>query len=531
MVPPLAEAHPAGGTSRRDDSAPLVSFDKVVKRFGSNVALSEVSVDCAAGSVHAVTGENGAGKSTLMNLLAGVHRPDEGRILLRGEAAWLDSPHDAQRSGISTIFQELTLLPNLTVAENLFLGREPTRRGMVDRRVMRARAEVALKRLGSRIGVDEYCRELSVADQQLVEIAKGISADADIFIFDEPTAALNAPEVEKLGELIASLKSEGKLIFYVSHRLDEIFKFCDQVSVLKDGQHVATRAARDLTHDELISLMVGRVLTQFYPARKPLQRSSNSALDVSGLVAAEGGPSVSFAVRRGEILGLAGLEGQGQRDIIRALAGLQPAVQGQVAKSSAAGDGSHPLDLTVVATALAGIGFVPEDRKSEGLYLSLSISENIVLGMLRRFSVWQRAKVRTDLVASLMERMRVRATSPKQLVGMLSGGNQQKVMIGRWLASGVDVLLLEEPTRGVDIGAKAEIYALLRDFADGGGAVVLTSSELQEVLGLCDRVVVVRGGAITAELDGAMTSEEEVMRFALTEQSSADGSQAGSANA
>ncbi len=527
----MAKTRPPGETSRSGVSAPVISFDKVTKRFGSNVALSDVCLDGVAGSVHAITGENGAGKSTLMNLLAGVHRPDEGRILLRGEAVWLDSPHHAQRLGISTIFQELTLLPNLTVAENLFLGREPAHRGMVDRRAMRARAEVALRRLGSRIGVDEYCGELSVADQQLVEIAKGISADADIFIFDEPTAALNAPEVEKLGELIASLKAEGKLIFYVSHRLDEIFEFCDQVSVLKDGLHVATRAARDLTHDELISLMVGRVLTQFYPARKPPQKSLPSALDVSGLIPVAGGMPLSFVARRGEVLGLSGLEGQGQRDIIRALAGLQPAVQGHVTKSSAADGGMRPLDLTVVATALAGVGFVPEDRKSEGLYLSLSISENIVLGMLRRFSVWERARVRTDLIAGLMERMRVRATSPKQLVGMLSGGNQQKVMIGRWLASGVDVLLLEEPTRGVDIGAKAEIYALLRDFADGGGAVVLTSSELQEVLGLCDRVLVIRGGMITAELDGATTSEEEVMRFALTEQSSAARTQAGRVNA
>lgn len=530
-MPSVAETHPPRGTSRRGDSAPMVSFERLTKRFGMNVALSDVSLDCVAGSVHAITGENGAGKSTLMNLLAGVHRPDEGQIRLRGEVAWLDSPHHAQRSGISTIFQELTLLPNLTVAENLFLGREPLRHGIVDRSTMRAKAEVALARLGGRIGVDDYCEELSVADQQLVEIAKGISADADVFIFDEPTAALNAPEVEKLGELISSLKSEGKLIFYVSHRLDEIFKFCDRVSVLKDGLHVATRAARDLTHDELISLMVGRVLTQFYPVRKPPQQSSRAALDVSSLIPMEGGPPVSFAVRRGEILGLSGLEGQGQRDIIRALAGLQPAVQGQVTKSSVAEGSTQPLDLTVVATALAGVGFVPEDRKTEGLYLSLSISENIVLGMLRRSSVWQRAKVRTDLIAGLMERMRIRATSAKQLVGMLSGGNQQKVMIGRWLASGVDVLLLEEPTRGVDIGAKAEIYALLRDFADQGGAVLLISSELQEVLGLCDRILVVRRGAIVAELDGAAASEEEVMRFALTGPPSSDRSPNGNVHA
>ncbi len=299
----------------------MIAFDNVTKRFGSNLALCDVSFDCDAGTVHAITGENGAGKSTLMNLLAGLFPADSGEIRLHGKPVSPESPADARRLGISTIFQELTLLPNLTIAENLFLGREPVRRGSVDRRLMREKAREMMARLGNSLDVDAYCGDLSVAGQHLVEIAKGVSVDADIFIFDEPTAALNAPEVDRLGELLASLKATGKLVFYVSHRLDEIFRFCDRVSVLKDGRHVETRATQSLTRDDLVSLMVGRVLSQFFPARPANSDGAPVALSVRNLQAHEGDPAVSFDLKRGEIVGLAGLEGQGQRDIIRALVG------------------------------------------------------------------------------------------------------------------------------------------------------------------------------------------------------------------
>ncbi len=491
----------------------MISFDKVTKRFGSNLALCDVSFDCDAGTVHAITGENGAGKSTLMNLLAGLFPADSGEIRLRGKPVSPENPADARRLGISTIFQELTLLPNLTIAENLFLGREPIRRGTVDRAAMREQARSMMARLGSSMDVDAYCGDLSVADLHLVEIAKGVSVDADIFIFDEPTAALNAPEVEKLGELLATLKAAGKLVFYVSHRLEEIFRFCDRVSVLKDGLHVETRATQALTRDELVSLMVGRVLSKFFPARPARPDGAPVALSVDDLQVRDGGPTVSFDLRRGEIVGLAGLEGQGQRNIIRALSGLEPSVGGKVMKGSEAGP--TPLGGDVVKTVLAGVGFVPEDRKTEGLYLPLSINENITLGMLRRLPVWQMVRGRHHVIAGLMRRLNIRSAGARQAVGELSGGNQQKVMIGRWLAAGIDVLLLEEPTRGVDVGAKAEIYGLLREFTNGGGAVLTVSSELLELLGLCDRILVVRRNEIVAELDGAQTSEEEVMRHAL----------------
>ena len=491
----------------------MLSFDKVTKRFGSNFALRDVSFDCDSGTVHAITGENGAGKSTLMNLLAGLFPADSGVIRLHGKQLSPQSPADARRLGISTIFQELTLLPNLTIAENLFLGREPVRLGRIDRSEMRDQARSMMARLGSGMDVDAYCGDLSVADQHLVEIAKGVSADADIFIFDEPTAALNAPEVDKLGELLASLKATGKLVFYVSHRLDEIFRFCDRVSVLKDGRHVDTRATQALTRDELVSLMVGRVLSQFFPARPARPAEAPVALSVRDLQVREDGPTVSLELKCGEIVGLAGLEGQGQRDIIRALSGLERSAAGTVTKGGEAGAAALVLDVT--KTVRAGVGFVPEDRKTEGLYLPLSIHQNITLGMLRRMQVWQFAPRRHDVIAELMRRLNIRSAGARQEVGELSGGNQQKVMIGRWLAAEIDVLLLEEPTRGVDVGAKAEIYGLLREFTNGGGAVLTLSSELLELLGLCDRILVVRRNEIVAELEGAQATEEEVMRHAL----------------
>jgi ribose transport system ATP-binding protein len=464
--------------------------------------------------VHAITGENGAGKSTLMNLLAGIHQPDSGEIRVRGQAVRIENPAQAQRAGISTIFQELTLLPNLTVAENLFLGREPHRAGIINRSLMCRRAEEALDLVKCRVHVNTYCQTLSVAEQQLIEIAKGLMADADVFILDEPTAALNGPEVDTLGDLIHSLRTAGKLVFYISHRLEEIFRFSETVSVLKDGRLVGTFAASELTQDELISLMVGRPLGQLFPPRNPHPSRLGCALDISDLVPSDAEHAVSFAINRGEILGFAGLQGQGQREIIRAVAGVGPHVRGRVTKLSP-DDKVQRVDPSIVAVARSGIGFIPEDRKSEGLYLSLSIEQNVALGMLRQLALWRRARVRKSGIDDLLLRMRVRSNDQAQPVSSLSGGNQQKVMLGRWLASGVDVLLVEEPTRGVDIGAKSEIYALLREFANSGGAVLIVSSELTEILGLCDRILVVRDGKITAELDGVAASEEEIMRYAL----------------
>jgi ribose transport system ATP-binding protein len=505
-------------TQSSSDSAAdrsVIVFKNLTKRFGSTEALSSVSFAGRAGSVHAITGENGAGKSTLMKLLAGVHRIDAGEIFLNGTPIRFSGPGAALRAGISTVFQELTLLPNLTIAENLFLGREPRKACLIDRKSMKRKARTLLDRLNIDLDVETLCGDLNVAEQHLIEIAKGATVDADVFIFDEPTAALDAPGVDKLENLIRSQKEAGKLVFYISHRLEEIFRFCDSVTVLKDGKHIVTTQTAELTRDRLVSLMVGRELSQLYPARGTLLADAPAALTVTDLVAAPERPAVSFALKRGEILGLAGLEGQGQREIIRALAGLQPHAHGRVAKSGATPADPHELKLSAVSTALAGVGFIPEDRKSEGLYLSLSIGQNIALGMLRRAPLASAAAVDRKKIDKLMGSMSIRARDASQIVATLSGGNQQKVMIGRLLASGVAVLLIEEPTRGVDVGAKSEIYALLRDFADNGGAVLVTSSELTEHLGLCDRILVVREGSIVAEMPAAQASEETIMKHAL----------------
>jgi ribose transport system ATP-binding protein len=508
MVPPQSSSDSVTDRS-------LIIFKNVTKRFGSTEALSSVSFTGCAGSVHAITGENGAGKSTLMKLLAGVHRVDAGEILLNGNPIRFSGPGAALSAGISTVFQELTLLPNLTIAENLFLGREPRKGFLIDRKSMKRKARALLDRLGIDLDIETPCGDLNVAEQHLIEIAKGTTVDADVFIFDEPTAALDAPGVDKLESLIRSQKKAGKLVFYISHRLDEIFRFCDAVTVLKDGKHITTTRTDELTRDGLVSVMVGRALSQLYPARGTLPADAPATLTVADLVPAPGRPAVSFALKRGEILGLAGLEGQGQREIIRSLAGLQPHAHGKVAKSGTTSVDAQVLTLSAISTALAGVGFIPEDRKSEGLYLPLSIGQNIALGMLRRSSLASVAAIDRKQIETLMGSMNIRARDANQIVATLSGGNQQKVMIGRLLASGVDVLLIEEPTRGVDVGAKSEIYALLRDFADNGGAVLVTSSELTEHLGLCDRILVVREGSIVAEMAAARATEETIMKHAL----------------
>lgn len=491
----------------------MVEFLNVAKRFGPMVALSDVSITGYAGSVHAVTGENGAGKSTLMKMLAGVHAPDDGEIRLGGAPMRVKTAIEARDAGVSTVFQELTLLPNLTIAENLYLGREPRRWGMLDRSAMRRMARQALALVGMDISVDVYCGDLTIGEQHLVEIVRGAAAPSRVIIYDEPTAALDAEGVRKLVQLIAEQKAAGKLIFYISHRLDEIFELCDKTTVLKDGKHVWTGPTSELTRHSLVALMVGREVGQLYPERRAIS-ASGSALCVEGLIPKPKMPATSFELRRGEILGLAGLEGQGQRDIIRAIAGLHEPVAGTCVKHNASG-ASRALPGNVAGFVKAGNGFVPEDRKTDGLYLSLSIKENIGLGMLRRSSLVAPARIDRARLASLIRDMNIRARDERQAVSALSGGNQQKVMIGRWLASGVDVLLVEEPTRGVDVGAKAEIYRLLREFADNGGAVLLTSSELTEHLGLCDRLLIIRRGGVVADLAASECSEELVMRYAL----------------
>jgi ribose transport system ATP-binding protein len=500
----------------------LVELRGISKRFGHTAALQDVNLSGHAGTIHAITGENGAGKSTLRKLLAGVHQPDAGELRLAGRPLSLRSPAAARAAGISTVFQELTVLPNLTVAENLLLGREPTRAGLLDRGRMLADARAVLARIGITLDPERACASLTVGEQQLVEIAKGVSTDASVFIFDEPTAPLNRAEVDKLESLLLALKAQGKLIFYISHRLDEIFRFCDTVTVLKDGRLVGTEPIAALSHDRLITLMVGRPLQALFPPRATAAPGV-AALEVRSLTPLAGGASASLMLRRGEIVGLGGLEGQGQREIMRALAGVLKPAACDILRCGRDGQAQRfdPRD-GVVTVVRQGVGLVPEDRKLEGLYLDLPIADNIWLGLLRGLGLMRAAPRDPARVADMAERLQLRARDLTQVVGDLSGGNQQKVMIGRWLAAGVDTLLVEQPTRGVDVGAKAEIYSLLRAFVEQGGAVLALSSDLLELIGLCDRILIVRAGRVVGELPGAAATEEGLLALALVDSVSAD---------
>ena len=496
---------------------PLIMLRGMCKAFGAVAALDSVSLTGHAGSIHAITGENGAGKSTLMKLLAGVHQPDAGELRIDGQVRYLHSPAAARHAGISTVFQELTVLPNLSVAENLLLGREPARFGWLHRAAMQEEARAVLARIGIDLDPQRACGSLSIGEQQLVEIAKGVSTDASVFIFDEPTAPLNRAEVDKLEALILALKAQGKLVFYISHRLDEIFRLCDTVTVLKDGQWVATEPISALTHETLITLMVGRPLQALFPPRGAAKPGA-AALDVRSLTLVPGGVSAQLLLRRGEIVGMGGLEGQGQREIVRALAGVHRPFQSDIVRTSPGGDTTRfdPRD-GVVQIVRQGVGLIPEDRKLEGLYLDLPIADNIGLGVLRGMGLMRPAPRDRSMLARIAEQLQLRARDLGQDAGELSGGNQQKVMVGRWLAAGVDTLLIEQPTRGVDVGAKAEIYSLLRAFVEQGGAVLALSSDLMELIGLCDRILMVRGGRVVGDCPAATATEESLLALALTD--------------
>ncbi len=496
------------------EPACLVEMQSISKAFGASRVLKGVTLRLRSGSVHALMGENGAGKSTLMKILAGVHRSDEGRILMDGKPLNLPSPREALAAGISTVFQEMSLLPNLTIAENMFLGREPRAAGGgLDRRKMRAETAKALAELDLKLDADQLVSTLTIAERQFVEIAHGIKAEASVLILDEPTAALNAADVEVLNRSIRRLRAEGKAIVYISHRMDEIFDICDEVTVLKDGQHVATKPISDVTPHSLIAMMVGRELSDLFPARAVMV--AEPVLELTGFRASAVARPFDLTLHKGEILGLAGLEGQGQQKIMRSLIGrFQPeagvlTLHGRKLKFPRAASG-------IRAMAQLGIGFVPEDRKEEGLMLGLPVATNLVIGLHAEKPAFTRAHGLRAVVQRMMDALQVRAASTAIPVGALSGGNQQKVLLGRYLARDVKILVIEEPTRGVDIGAKSEIYGLLREFTNAGGAVLVTSRETVELIGLCDRLAVVHGDTVVIEMPAADATEHGILTAALT---------------
>jgi ribose transport system ATP-binding protein len=491
--------------------APLLEMRGIRKSFLGVEVLHGVDLDCEAGEVHAVVGENGAGKSTLMKVLAGVYHPDGGEVLIGGEPVSFSHPVQAQAAGVATIFQEFNLLPDRTVAENVFVNREPTRRGIVDIRAMERRTDELLHEVGEvSFGPRTLVRNLSTAQQQVVEIVKALSLDARLLVLDEPTAALAEHEVDVLFGLLRRLRERGLGMLYISHRLREIFAICDRITVLKDGEHVATRPVGEVDTGKLISLMVGRELDGYFPPRGTAEELGDVRLKASGVTTSllQG---IDLEVRAGEIVGLAGLQGSGRTELARALFGADPMRSGTVeVDGKRAGRGPR-------GGINSGMGFITEDRKLEGLALAQPIRDNTLLA-LRSLGGRQRRRLpNTVSVQDLARSVELRARSLEQEARFLSGGNQQKVVLAKWLAVQPGVLIFDEPTRGVDVGAKAGIHDLMRGLARDGVAVLMISSEMPELIGLADRILVMRGGRLAGELP-AGAAETDIMHLAAADE-------------
>jgi len=492
------------------DRAPLLEMRGIGKSFPGAQALSCVDLSLRSGEVLALIGENGAGKSTLMKVLGGAHRADEGTITIHGRQTPFHSPHDSRRAGVAVIYQEFNLVPGLTSVENIFLGREVTRAGFVAQQEERERAAALFKRLGAEIDLAAPCRRLTTAQQQLVEIAKALAFDARIIVMDEPSAALTSHEVGRLFEIIRDLKRQGIGIIYVSHRLGEIFAIADRVMVLRDGKNVGERPIGQITRNEMIEMMVGRELKDEFPPRSVTIGAPR--LEVAGLCRGRAVRDVSFAVRRGEILALSGLVGAGRTETVRLIFGADPREAGEIRLDGKTLAIRSPRDAIA-----AGIGLLTEDRKLQGLVLGHSVRENFGLPnltWLSRYGFVQRRREREDF-GRYVDRLKIKVPNQEQRAGNLSGGNQQKVVLAKWLARNCDVLIFDEPTRGIDVGAKYEIYLLMNELAAAGKAIVMISSELPEVLGMADRILVVHEGRVTGEItDARRATQEQIMELA-----------------
>jgi rhamnose transport system ATP-binding protein len=491
-------------------AVPSVALRGVSKRFAATQALSDVTLELRAGEIHALVGENGAGKSTLVKILAGIHTPDTGTVELDGHAVVLRGPGHARDLGIAVVHQEPRLFPDLSVAENVYLGHTPSGPlGSVDWRAMRRDAKALFDVLDVRFDVQAPVRGLSMADQQLIEIAKALSVEAKVLVLDEPTASLSAHEVERLFTIVRGLRDRGVAVLFVSHRLGEVFDLCDRATVLRDGKHVITTVTRELTTGDLIRHMVGRQVSLFPKVETEV---GEVLLEVEGLTRTGEFEDVSFAVRAGEIVGMAGLVGAGRTEVARVLFGIEQRDAGTVRVAGREVSFAGPSEAMD-----AGVAYLPEDRHQEGLILDFSIAENVTLPILRRLfpRLLTRGSREREVAEEYTERFHVRMTGVDQPVGALSGGNQQKVVLAKWLASKPRVLILDEPTRGIDIGAKVEVHRLIADLAASGLAVILISSDLPEVLAMSDRILVLHEGRITAEIPRGRATEERVM-FAAT---------------
>jgi ribose transport system ATP-binding protein len=503
-------------------AAPRLEMRGIRRSFPGVVALDDVSFSCAAGEIHALCGENGAGKSTLMKILGGVYQPEAGEIRIDGVAVRFHHPIEARRLGISIIHQELSLLPDRSVAENIFLGMEPGRWGMLDRAAMLAGAERRLRRLGATIAADRPVRGLAIAEQQIVEIAKALIHNTRILVMDEPTAALDDAETERLFALVRQLRADGVAIIFVSHRMPQVFAIADAITVLKDGRRVGAGRRDQLAVADVVRMMVGREIRDYYPPHRPAP-AGRPVLSVRG-----GGndavDGIDLDVHAGEIVVVVGLEGSGKGELARALFGAAPFTRGTMSVN-----GRTCRPASAQQAIRAGIGYVSDDRKADGLALHQSVIENAVLalrGLERLLAPPMSARPRGRGMEEVLREIDVRAASYEQPIRLLSGGNQQKTVLARWLALSPSILLCAEPTRGIDVAAKMAIYHLLRRYADEGKGVLVISSDLPEAIGIADRLVIMHGGGIVGHLP-AGASEEEVMALATGHLAAGDAAAAG----
>ena len=487
-----------------------IEMTGIMKSFGTNQVLDNAGFFLRDGEVHALMGENGAGKSTLMKILTGVYTRDGGIVKVNGQEVNYSNPQEAEAAGIVFIYQELNVMFDLTVEENLFMGKEITKGfGICDKKAMRAKAEEVLERMGVSIPVDTVMSDLSVGQQQMIEICKALLVDAKVIIMDEPTAALTQSETAALFEVIENLKKRGVSIVYISHRMEEIFELCDRITVLRDGQYIDTCEIKDITMDDVVKMMIGREIGERYPSRN--HSVGKTVFEVKGLSRKGAFNDVSFTVGAGEVLGVSGLMGAGRTEIMQAIFGYLPADSGEILIDGQPVKIKNPMDAMK-----AGIGFITEDRKVEGLMLDKTIRENIALANLGTISgsgVVSKAKEKS-LISRGIEEFKIRCFGTEHECGNLSGGNQQKVVLAKWIYTEPKILILDEPTRGVDIGAKKEIYNVINDMARKGVAIIMVSSELPEILGMSDRVMVVREGDVRGILDIKNASQESIMTLA-----------------
>ncbi|MBX3061902.1 MAG: sugar ABC transporter ATP-binding protein [Anaerolineae bacterium] len=490
-------------------SEPILQMIGISKSFPGVQALSNVSFDLHKGEVHALLGENGAGKSTLTKILSGVYTRDSGEIIFKGKQVSFSTPRQAQLAGITTIYQELNQIPQLSVAENIFLGNEQERGFLIDWKTMREEATRLLARLHLKVDPRTPVSQLGVGQQQMVEVARALHHKSDIIIMDEPTSALSIQEIDDLFEIIRQLKASGVAIIYISHHLEESFQIGDRITVLRDGHLVTTRPTSEMTLETLISAMVGRSLSEQFP-KEEVQRGAE-VLRVEGLSQGDKLHDISFSVHAGEMLGIAGLVGAGRTELVRAIFGADPITAGKFYVDGREIRISSPRDAI-----RHGIALLTEDRKQQGLLLQMSVRENISLSVLGRLTrgLFTNRQVESDLAGKYIRELSIRTPSQLQQVINLSGGNQQKVILGKWISTAPRVLIFDEPTRGIDVGAKAEIYKLMNQLAKQGVAIIVVSSEMPEILGMSDRIMVICEGYVTGFLSHAEATQEKVMELA-----------------